>query len=206
MLPGTIESGTWFSSDSVQPRNHTVNTRLADAQDRVSPELHATLVFLADQKLQCHQKGASPNSGGRNGKWPFFRGGPNATCPDPVSNTFNPTFGGAGTATIEFPSDISLPNFPIAIALQGQNLNANQLGLDSVLLHSFVSSSITSSMSFGLFAGSQSISRPRNGHIVFGGYDASLLAGPFSNYSMSDTPQAGDFLRTGRCRILRSSS
>jgi hypothetical protein len=112
---------------------------------------------------------------------------------DPVWNTFNPPFGGAGTATIQFPSDISLPNFPVAIALQGQNLNANQLGLanDSVLLHSFVSSGIASSMSFGLFAGSQSITRPRDGHIVFGGYDASLLNGPFSNYSMSDTPQAG---------------
>jgi hypothetical protein len=30
-LDTSIESGTWFSSDSVQPRNHTVNTRLADA-------------------------------------------------------------------------------------------------------------------------------------------------------------------------------
>jgi hypothetical protein len=45
-LGTSIESGTWFSSDSVQPRNHTVTTRLADAQDRVSPELHATLVLL----------------------------------------------------------------------------------------------------------------------------------------------------------------
>jgi hypothetical protein len=117
-------------------------------------------------------------------------------APDFVWNTFNPPFGGAGTATIQFPSDLSLPNFPVAIALQGQNLNANQLGLanDSVLLQSFASSGITSSMSFGIFAGSQSISRPRDGHIIFGGYDASLLDGPFNNYSMSDTPQAGSRL------------
>lgn len=117
-------------------------------------------------------------------------------APDFVWDTFNPPFGGAGTAPIQFPSDISLPNFPVAIALQGQNLNANQLELanDSFLLHSFVSSGITSCMSFGLFAGSQSISQPRDGNIVFGGYDASLLDGSFHNYSMSDNPQAGSRL------------
>jgi hypothetical protein len=117
-------------------------------------------------------------------------------APDPVWNSFNPPFGGAGTATIQFASDISLPNFPIAIALAGQNLNANQLGLanDSTLLHSFVSSGISSSISFGLFAGSQSITRPRDGHVVFGGFDAALINGPFTNYSMTDTPLAGSRL------------
>ena len=114
-------------------------------------------------------------------------------APDPVWDSFNPPFGAAGNTTIQFSSDISLPHFPVAIALEGQNLNANQLGLanDSELLHSFVASGMSSSMCFGLFAGSQSISRPRDGHIVFGGYDASLVYGPFNNYSTSNTTLAG---------------
>ena len=87
-----------------------------------------------------------------------------------------------------------MPYFPIALALEGQNLNANQLGLanDSVLLHSFVSAGLSSTMSFSLFAGSQSITQPRDGHIVFGGYDAALVDGPFTNYSMSNTTVTGD--------------
>jgi hypothetical protein len=115
-------------------------------------------------------------------------------APDPVWDSFNPPFGAAGNATIQFSSDISLPHFPLAIALEGQNLNANQLGLanDSELLHSFVSSGMSSSMSFGLFAGSQSISQPRDGHIVFGGFDVALIDGPFNNYSMSNTTIAGN--------------
>jgi hypothetical protein len=114
--------------------------------------------------------------------------------PDPVWDSFNPTFGGAGNATVQFSSDVFLAHFPIAIALEGQNLNANQLGLanDSVLLHSFVSDGLSPSMSFGLFAGSQSISRPRDGHIVFGGFDAALIDGPFTNYSMNNTTTAGN--------------
>jgi hypothetical protein len=114
-------------------------------------------------------------------------------APDPVWNSFNPPFGGAGNATVEFSSGISLPHLPIAIALQGQNLNANQLGLanESVLLHSFVSAGLSPSLSFGLFAGSQSISRPRNGHVVFGGYDAAYIDGSFHNYSMTNTTEEG---------------
>jgi hypothetical protein len=114
-------------------------------------------------------------------------------APDPVWDSFNPPFGGAGNATAQFSSDISIPHLPIAIALEGQNLNANQLGLanDSVVLHSFVSNGLSSSTSFGLFAGSQSILGPRDGHIVFGGFDAALIDGPFTNYSMSNTTTAG---------------
>jgi hypothetical protein len=114
-------------------------------------------------------------------------------APDPVWNSFNPPFGGAANSTVQFSSDISLQHFPIALALQGQNLNANQLGLanNSVLLHSLVSAGLSPSMSFGLFAGSQSISRPRDGHVVFGGFDAALIDGPLTNYSMSNTTTAG---------------
>jgi hypothetical protein len=111
---------------------------------------------------------------------------------DPEWDSLNPSFGGAVNATLQFAS-ASLQHFLIAIALQGQNLNANQLGLanNSVLLHSLVFAGKLVSLSFGLFAGSQSISTPRDGHIVFGGYDAALINGPFNNYSMSNTTLVG---------------
>jgi hypothetical protein len=115
-------------------------------------------------------------------------------APDFVWDSFNPPFGGAGNATVQFPSGITLSDYPIALAMQGQNLNANQLGLanDSVLLHSFVSSQLITTMGFGLFAGSQSVAQPRDGHVVFGGYDSSLVDGTFTNYSMSNTTVVGD--------------
>lgn len=42
-------------------------------------------------------------------------------------------------------------------------------------------------MSFGLFIGSQSIMQPRDGYIVFEGYDAALADGAFANYLISNT-------------------
>jgi len=115
-------------------------------------------------------------------------------APDDVWDLLNPPFGGAGNATIQLPSGITIPDFPIALVVEGQNLNANQLGLanTSVLLHSLVSAGLSSTMSFGLFAGSQSITQPRDGQIVFGGYDAALVDGSFTNYSMSNTTVTGD--------------
>jgi hypothetical protein len=115
-------------------------------------------------------------------------------APDAVWDLFNPPFGGAGNATLQLPSDITIPDFPIALVLEGQSLNANQLGLanTSVLLHSLVSAGLSSTMSFGLLAGSQSITQPRDGHIAFGGFDASSVDGPFTNYSMTNTTVTGD--------------
>jgi hypothetical protein len=47
-------------------------------------------------------------------------------------------------------------------------------------------------MSFGFLAGSQSITLPRDGHIVFGGFDDASVEGSFTNYSMSNTTVTGD--------------
>jgi hypothetical protein len=115
-------------------------------------------------------------------------------APDAVWGLFNLPFGGAGNATVQLPSGITISDFPIALVLEGQNLNANQLGLanTSVLLHSLVSAGLSSTMSFGLFPGSQSITQPRDGQIVFGGYDAALVDGSFTNYTMSNTTVTGD--------------
>jgi hypothetical protein len=114
-------------------------------------------------------------------------------APDGVWDLFNPPFGGAGNATVQLPSGI-IPDFPIALVLEGQSLNANQLGLanTSVLLHSFVSAGLSSSMSFGFLAGSQSITQPRDGHIAVGGWDAASVVGSFANFSMTNTTVTGD--------------
>ena len=116
-------------------------------------------------------------------------------APDPVWDLLgNPPFGGAGNATVQLPSGITIPDFPIALVLEGQNLNANQLGLanTSVLLHSFVSAGLSSTMSFGFLAGSQSITQPWDGHIAFGGFDAASVYGSFTNYTMTNSTVTGD--------------
>jgi hypothetical protein len=125
---------------------------------------------------------------------------------DPAWNSFDPPFSRAGNATIQFCSDVTLPDFPIALASEGQHFSTNQLGLgnDSVLLHSLASASLSPALGFGLFTRSQSVAHPRDGHIVFGGYDSSLIDGPFTNYSM-DSMQAGDHACSLQVDVLKVS-
>jgi hypothetical protein len=114
-------------------------------------------------------------------------------APDPVWDSFNPAFAGSANASIQFPSDVSLPSYPIALADLAPNSSVGQLGLanDSVFLHELVSAGFSSVPAFSLLAGSQSVQQPRDGHLIIGGYDAASLAGPFWNFSISDTTTAG---------------
>jgi hypothetical protein len=109
--------------------------------------------------------------------------------PDDAWTSLNTAFSGAGNARIQFSSEVTLPHFPIALVSEGQYLHANQLGLanDSTLLHSLVSAGLSSALGFGLFAGSQSAAHPRDGSIVFGGYDSALIDGMFTTYAISDS-------------------
>jgi hypothetical protein len=114
-------------------------------------------------------------------------------APDTEYDSFDPNFAEAANTTILFPSDISL-SYPIALAFSGQNSSISQLGLanDSVFLREVVNSSFSpGAKAFGLLVGSQSVLAPRDGHLIIGGYDAASLAGPFYNYSMSNTTTAG---------------
>ncbi|PVH67496.1 hypothetical protein DL98DRAFT_543089 [Cadophora sp. DSE1049] len=70
-------------------------------------------------------------------------------APDDAWTAFNPPFSGAGSAVIQFPSEVT-------------------------------------ALGFSLFAGSQSVAHPRDGHIVFGGYDSTLIGRSFTNYTMSN--------------------
>jgi hypothetical protein len=127
--------------------------------------------------------------------------------PDPAWSSLNPPFSGAGNATIQFSSGITLPDFPIALASEGQHFSTNQLGLanDSVLLHSFASAGLSPALAFGLFAGSQSVAHPRDGQIVLGGYDSSLIDGPFTNYSINSSTQASDHACSLQVDVLKVS-
>ena len=113
--------------------------------------------------------------------------------PDPVWDSFNPHFAMAANTTIQFPTDISLSSYPIALAQAGQNSSVSQLGLanNSVFLRHLASAGLSTGAGFSYLAGSQSVSNPRPGHIVFGGYDAASLDGPFYNFTLSNTTTAG---------------
>ena len=115
-------------------------------------------------------------------------------APDPVWDSFNPPFAEAANTTIQLASDISLSSYPIALAFSGQNSSVSQLGLanDSVFLHEIINAGSSSVAGFSLLLGSQSVLNPRDGHLIVGGYDAASLAGPFYNYSMSNTTTAGN--------------
>jgi hypothetical protein len=90
-------------------------------------------------------------------------------------------------------TNCSLPTFPVALVLDAPNSSISQLGLanNSVFLHLVVKAGFSSVAGFGLLAGSQSVSNPRDGHLILGGYDAASLAGPFHTYPMSNTTHAG---------------
>jgi len=115
-------------------------------------------------------------------------------APDPVWTSFNPQLTNAGNTTIQFASDVSLSNYTIALAMSGQNSSISQLGLgnDSVFLREIVNAGLSPVAGFGFLAGSQSVQQPRDGHIVLGGYDAASLAGPFSNFTISNSTTAGN--------------
>ena len=112
--------------------------------------------------------------------------------PDPSYDSFDPAVTHAINTTLNFPSDISFSNFTFAVASQGENSNAGYFGIgtDSTVLKSFVSAGLSTN-TVRLFARSQSNVAPRAGHIAFGGYDNSLLMGPWANFTMSNTTIEG---------------
>lgn len=96
-----------------------------------------------------------------------------------------PPFTVAGKTTLQLPADISVP-MSIAVITQGQNHTAGHLGLGlgSVFLRNLVSQGLATAPAFGINAGSQSHSNPRDGSLVLGGYDKASVNGHFINYTM----------------------
>jgi len=114
-------------------------------------------------------------------------------APDDVWQTFNPAFAGSANASVQFSEDVSFDSYPIALAEVAANSSLSQLGLanNSVFLREVVSAGFATIPAYSLLAGSQA-QQPRDGHLIIGAYDANSLAGPFYNFTISNTTTAGD--------------
>jgi hypothetical protein len=114
-------------------------------------------------------------------------------APDMVWDTFNPPFAGSANASIQFPSDIFLPSYPIALVDVAPNSSLSQLGLanDSVFLREVVNAGLATIPAYSLLAGSQA-QQARDGHLIIGAYDANSVVGPFYNFTLSNRTIAGN--------------
>ncbi|KAH8881993.1 acid protease [Thozetella sp. PMI_491] len=118
----------------------------------------------------------------------------NDTRSNPTWDHFNPPgFTKIGWDKINFPNtNVALYGAGIALNQYGNNSNAGMIGLgkDSVFLNDTISQGRAGSRSWSLDAGSKSLSNPRNGELVIGGYNAARTDGSFSWSNVSD--MAGD--------------
>lgn len=73
------------------------------------------------------------------------------------------------------------------VVTDGQNHTTSQLalGCQSVFLDTLVNTKQIERRSFGINAGSTSITHPRSGSLVFGGYDSASINGAFIEYPMT---------------------
>ncbi|CAG8683403.1 12207_t:CDS:2, partial [Acaulospora colombiana] len=97
-----------------------------------------------------------------------------------------------GTIPLQLPSEISLPQFPFKTIEGGQNHNTGHLGLgrSSPLLQQ-LSDEKGIVAGFGLDAGSQSQSPPRDGHLILGGYDRQKVGSSVKDYNVTHSQTSG---------------
>ena len=95
----------------------------------------------------------------------------------------------AGTTELQLPPTSELSKYPIGIITSGNNQNVGHFGLanDSDFLRTALSNGLIPANGFGLDVGSQSVSNPRNGAIIAGGYDLARVNGAFTNFSITGT-------------------
>jgi hypothetical protein len=115
----------------------------------------------------------------------------NSTRQDPTWAHFNPPgVTKVGYDTLYFPEGdgATLYGFGLALNQIGNNSNAGMLGLgiDSLFLDTAVKNNVTPSRGWSLDAGSQSIAYPRNGELVFGGYNQGRVDGSYRWKNVSD--------------------
>lgn len=82
----------------------------------------------------------------------------------------------------------TIHGYGLALNERGNNSNAGMLGLgiDSLFLDTAVKEKVIPSRSWSLYPGSQSQERPRNGEMVFGGYNQGKIDGSFRWKNVSD--------------------
>jgi hypothetical protein len=97
-----------------------------------------------------------------------------------------------GTIALQLPSDVSFSQFPAKDIEGGQNHNMGHLGLGqtSTLLQQ-LSEEKGLVTGFGLDAGSQSYTNPRNGYLIAGGYDRQKVGASFKNYTVANSQTSG---------------
>lgn len=97
-----------------------------------------------------------------------------------------PAFNVAVDATLQLHDNVAVTMIE-GIETEGNNHTATHLGLGdgSVLLDELVANDVIATRSWGLDSGSQSLLYPRQGNLVFGGYDDSSVLGPFTTYPMN---------------------
>jgi len=85
---------------------------------------------------------------------------------------------------------------PLTVGLitEGQMSTNSHLSLagGSTLLAALVDKGLIGSKSWGFYAGSQSVTAPRTGSLVLGGYDENALAGKFYDYNVGTQEKVGD--------------
>lgn len=95
-----------------------------------------------------------------------------------------------GYDTLHFPGGDgrTLSGYGLALNQRGNQSNAGMLGLgiDSLFLDTALKMNIIPSNSWSLAPGSQSLVRPRNGEIVFGGYNQGKIDGSLRWENVSD--------------------
>ncbi|KAF8848376.1 hypothetical protein BDZ45DRAFT_664575 [Acephala macrosclerotiorum] len=85
----------------------------------------------------------------------------------------------AGETLLQLPSGQALSNDSIGIISSGENQNMGHLGLasNSSFLQLAISTNLIPGNGFGFDAGSQSITNPRDGGLVLGGYNPASIGG-----------------------------
>ncbi|KIN02425.1 hypothetical protein OIDMADRAFT_122224 [Oidiodendron maius Zn] len=114
-------------------------------------------------------------------------------APNPVWAELSPQALLAGTTVLQLPPENDVSKFPIGIITSGNHQNAGHFGLanDSDALHSLLSDGLIPDNGFGFNAGSQSVTNPRDGGLVLGGYDLASIDGAFSTFPVATTADAG---------------
>jgi len=97
-----------------------------------------------------------------------------------------------GYLPLRLPSDVSVPTFPIKTIEGGQNHNAGHFGLsESAPILELLSDQIGIVPGFGLDVGSQSVSDPRDGYLIIGGYDPQRIGAYTKNYTVTNIQTSG---------------
>lgn len=134
---------------------------------------------------------------------------PNAIlAPNPVWAEISPQPLPAGATLLDLPPDDLISKLPIGIITDGDHQNVGQLGLatDSEFLQFAHCSGIIPTNGLGFNAGGQSITKPRDGSLVLGGYDLASIDGAFNYFpigSASSSEKACPFQVTITQLVLR---